>query len=554
MQAALALRREHAGAADGYVCIVQDLTANRQNEQALREREESYRLLFEQCPDALFVVSQVRIVLANIAAQRHVGAATPDALVGLALTEFGSEPSRAAFGEWLRDFEAQKDPSATAVTETMLRLADGGNVCVRVTGVRLALRDAPAVLLLAHDITGEELAHDVRAQALAAGARHDSEARRAALLAASPDAIISVSTAGVIDEWNEAAREILGHTAATAIGRPVGEMLGAPAVTAQRLADLARSADVDESRGVRLPDVIAVRHADGEEFFADLFVNESPAGAPRFYTLFLGESSVHPETHGASNQAVPAPGIGCASVAPGEQGKIRLSQPRGNDHPEPPARNGSSHTGPNPTRLGSSGRPWLLERAQQANQASAEARRSIGAIISHTRTPWGGVGLLSRSEVEELERVIRLLEIRLDERELALAAAETKLTDKSRDIAEAEALLKARQKLLTALQVQPAQGDGAAAGTFSTEEIEALRKLKLELERQADSLTAAREELRLREEFVERSEAALMEKMQAQQERAIELEQLEEDLKAGANCTCARKATVGQPANASVEA
>ncbi len=193
-----------------------------------------------------------------------------------------------------------------------------------------------------------------------------------------------------------------------------------------------------------------------------------------------------------------------------------------------------------------SGRPWLLERAQHANQATAEARRSIGAIISHTRTPWGDVGLLSRSEVEELERVIRLLEVRLDGREPALAAAETKLLDKSRDLAEAESLLKARQELLTALKGQPAPAEGSSTCTFSAEENEALQKFKLELERQADSLTEAREGLKSREEFIERSEAALMEKLQAQQVREIELDQREENLKTAASRAGAPAAVVGQ--------
>ena len=51
-----------------------------------------------------------------------------------------------------------------------------------------------------------------------------------------------------------------------------------------------------------------------------------------------------------------------------------------------------------------------LQRAQEATQATAEARRSIDAIISQSRTPWGGKAALSGTQVEGLEKALRVLE------------------------------------------------------------------------------------------------------------------------------------------------
>ena len=98
----------------------------------------------------------------------------------------------------------------------------------------------------------------------------------------------------------------------------------------------------------------------------------------------------------------------------------------------------------------------------------------------------------------------------------------------------------------------PVPDDGPSVGTFSTEEIEALRRLKHELGRQAESLTEARAALNAREEFIERSEAALMEKLQAQQVHEVELEQREENLSAGMRRACVLSATNGghEPAGA----
>ena len=85
-----------------------------------------------------------------------------------------------------------------------------------------------------------------------------------------------------------------------------------------------------------------------------------------------------------------------------------------------------------------------LQRAQEASQATAEARKSIGVIMSQSRPPWGGKPGLSGAQVENLEKALRSLETKLVEREVALADAENKLAERDRELAETEALLQAR--------------------------------------------------------------------------------------------------------------
>jgi septal ring factor EnvC (AmiA/AmiB activator) len=169
-----------------------------------------------------------------------------------------------------------------------------------------------------------------------------------------------------------------------------------------------------------------------------------------------------------------------------------------------------------------------LQRAQEATQATAEARKSIGAIISQSRPPWGGKPVLSGSQVDELEKALRALEAKVGEREMALADMENKLAERDRALAETEALLQAREKVIDAMRKQPAPQVAAAV---NPEEMAALAKLKEELDRQEASMKEQRAALKEREEFLEQSEAALFEKMQAQQEKETELEQKAEDLK-----------------------
>jgi chromosome segregation ATPase len=169
-----------------------------------------------------------------------------------------------------------------------------------------------------------------------------------------------------------------------------------------------------------------------------------------------------------------------------------------------------------------------LQRAQEASQATAAARKSIDAIMSSSRAPWGGKAALSGSQVDELEKALRALEAKVGEREMALAEAENKLAERDRMLAETEALLQAREKVIDAMRKQSATDAGA---TVNPAEMEALGKLKEELDRQEASMKEARQALAEREEFLNQSEASLFEKMQAQQEKETELEQKAEDIK-----------------------
>ncbi len=169
-----------------------------------------------------------------------------------------------------------------------------------------------------------------------------------------------------------------------------------------------------------------------------------------------------------------------------------------------------------------------LQRAQEAAQATAAARKSIDAIMSSSRAPWGGNSALSGSQVEQLEKALRALEVKASEREMALAEAENKLAERDRALAETEALLQAREKVIDAMRKQPAAQGG---GGINPAEMEALAKLKEELDRQEASMKEQRQALQEREEFLNQSEASLFEKMQAQQEKETELEQKAEDIK-----------------------
>jgi uncharacterized coiled-coil protein SlyX len=163
------------------------------------------------------------------------------------------------------------------------------------------------------------------------------------------------------------------------------------------------------------------------------------------------------------------------------------------------------------------------------SDASAAARESIKAIVSATRAPFGsGIAVPPPSQVAELERSLRQLELTLAERERSIAETEARLAEQERDLAEGEALLRARERLILASRrATPVQ-----ASVVSPEEKAALEAMRAELERQDATLKEAKQAQREREQFIDESETKLFEKVQAQQEKEIELEQREEDLRA----------------------
>jgi chromosome segregation ATPase len=168
-----------------------------------------------------------------------------------------------------------------------------------------------------------------------------------------------------------------------------------------------------------------------------------------------------------------------------------------------------------------------LRRRLEAAEGSAEARKSIqsiNAIVAATRAPCGELRPMDSQQVLELQKALRQLEGKLEEREHAMEDILVRLAERERELAETEALLTAREKVIVAAR-QPGR-----APTDSKEGKSALGRLKAEVERQSESLKEQKAALKEREEFVQENEAKLFEKMQAQQEKEVELEQKADDL------------------------
>jgi chromosome segregation ATPase len=171
-----------------------------------------------------------------------------------------------------------------------------------------------------------------------------------------------------------------------------------------------------------------------------------------------------------------------------------------------------------------------LRSASEASEAAAETQKTLTAIRTVTRHPWGEILNQDSDKVFELERSLKQLAAKLEERERSLQDFETRLAERERDMAESATLLRAREQLLAAEKGKATTTEADARPLSGAEQV-ALEKLKAEIERQQVLLQEQRQALRERESFLDESETKLFQKVQEQQEKETELEQREEDLR-----------------------
>ncbi|WP_425466460.1 sensor domain-containing protein [Prauserella muralis] len=209
------------GKTEGLLGIASDVTERHGSEQALNDLADRYRLLVDLSPDAICVHEAGKLVYVNPAALRFSGAPAAEHLLGRPITDFvdaGSVP------EMLSRISSLTEPGATSdPTEVTLRRWDGGSLLVESVSVRTTWQGRPAFQVIMRDITAQKAAESALRY-------------QAALVSHVSDAIIGTAADGTVTSWNPAAEAVYGHAEADAMGRPVGDLVGAPLDPAHILA------------------------------------------------------------------------------------------------------------------------------------------------------------------------------------------------------------------------------------------------------------------------------------------------------------------------------
>jgi PAS domain S-box-containing protein len=276
--------RDDKGQLRGFTQVTRDVTERMRHQESLRKTEERYRRLVELCPDALMVLTDGGIAFLNTAAQKLLGASEPAQLLGRSLLEFVRPDDREHIDKHLRETSrsGSHEPFKPGgpppfFEETLLRL-DRTEVTVEMAMARLTFEDEPAVQVILHDVTGAKAAE---------AALRESEARKAAMLETSLDAIISIDHRGVVREWNSAAERIFGYRREHALGKPLEKLIVPPATTEKYLPGLADYLMTGVGSLIGRPIEVMARRSSGEEFPIELALTQIPSSEPPSFTAFV---------------------------------------------------------------------------------------------------------------------------------------------------------------------------------------------------------------------------------------------------------------------------
>jgi two-component system CheB/CheR fusion protein len=194
-----------------------DVTDLRRTDADLAEREQRYRLMFEQSPLPIFVyeVDSKRILMANDAFVTQYGYARGD-VIGMSVFDLCSPDE----GAWARELVSSYT-SATGTRNLSVhhRRADGTRFPVNVTTHGFVVAGRAVRAGLAVDVTERDRAErELR----------DSEYRYRSLIETADSIVISLDLNHGITEWNAAAERVSGYSRAEVLGRNYHEMFLPP--------------------------------------------------------------------------------------------------------------------------------------------------------------------------------------------------------------------------------------------------------------------------------------------------------------------------------------
>ncbi len=150
------LIRDQTGRPMFWQGIMLDFTERKQAEAALKESEERYRQLFDLSPDAIAVHSDGKILLANTAAMKLMGATTPEEIIGKTMLDFVHPDYRKLVLERTRE-QIVEGKIVPVKEEKFIRL-DGTALDVEVTAAPVHYLDKLVSLVIFRDISERKLA------------------------------------------------------------------------------------------------------------------------------------------------------------------------------------------------------------------------------------------------------------------------------------------------------------------------------------------------------------------------------------------------------------
>ena len=182
----------------GVTVILEDITGEKRAELTLRESEDRYRKLVEISPDAVFLHREGKIIYANPAAFKLLGASNSDEIIGENILDFIHPDFLDAVR---KNIEKDLRGNITPPIELHMLRIDGASIIVEGRGVKTTIDGKPAVQVAIRDITERKRGDE---------ALRESEGKLNAILQSVPD-IMSMMDKDLTIIWaNEPAKRYFG--------------------------------------------------------------------------------------------------------------------------------------------------------------------------------------------------------------------------------------------------------------------------------------------------------------------------------------------------------
>lgn len=172
-----------------------------------------YRVLVEHSPDAIGVHRHGTLVYLNPAGMRYLRADSAEDVIGRPIEDFIAAESIGPMLERIAALGTRG--SASAASEATVLALDGTTLPMEAVSVRTVWNGEPAFQVILRDLTE----HKAAQKAL----RY-----QAALVEHVSDAIVGVSSDGLVSSWNPAAVSVYGRYSADVLGRSVSYAVGVP--------------------------------------------------------------------------------------------------------------------------------------------------------------------------------------------------------------------------------------------------------------------------------------------------------------------------------------
>lgn len=260
----------------GVLSVTRDITAHvatkaklAETSSALRLAERSYQDLYDHAPDSYVSIDPKTraTVRCNQTLLRALGHRDEDTLVGKSMLVLCQPESHEAFEDALNEVV---ETGGVANVRLDLRHREGSSVPVlltasaargidgRISHARCAFRNVAEVVAL--------------------------EARKAAMLEAALDAVITIDHTGTIVEFNPAAEAMFGHAIDDVVGRPLAEIIIPERMRKAHREGIER-ANVHSTLRRRVE--LDALHADGREFPVEVSIVRLPDIEPPTFTGFV---------------------------------------------------------------------------------------------------------------------------------------------------------------------------------------------------------------------------------------------------------------------------